>query len=81
MESKVSTNGHQWSEHEVEIAGQNYFYRCCRLCGRNFVRMAEEECWRAATIGLARFKLLDEITDAVWSAEKCPAMSSNSQSV
>ena len=66
MEGKLSTNGHQWSEREVEIAGQNYFYRCCSLC------------WRAATIRLARFTLLDEITDAAWSSENCPAMSANS---
>jgi hypothetical protein len=81
MESKLSTKGHLWSEHELEIAGQNYFYRCCSLCGRNFVRMAEEERWRAATIALARFTLIDDITDAAWSSEKCPGTSSNSQPV
>jgi hypothetical protein len=79
MESKPSRNGHQWSEHEIEIAGQNYFYRRCSLCRRNFVRMAEEERWRAANIGLARFTLLDETTDALWSSEECPATSFSSQ--
>jgi hypothetical protein len=74
METKLPMNGHQWSEHEIEIAGQNYFYRHCRLCRRNFVRLAEEERWRAATLGLSRFTLLDEITDALWSSGECPGI-------
>jgi hypothetical protein len=71
METVFPMKGHQWLEHEVEIAGENYFYRQCRLCRHVFVRLAYEEKWRAAVVGVSRFMLLDEITDALWSSEEC----------
>jgi hypothetical protein len=74
METQLSMHGHQWSEREIEIAGQTYSHRQCRLCRRNFVRLAEEEQWRAASVGVLRFNLLDEVTDALWSSEMCPGI-------
>jgi hypothetical protein len=74
MENRLSTNGHEWSEHEIQVAGQNYFYRQCRLCRQEFVRTTEKERWRAAIVGVSRLTVLDEITNALWSSEECPGI-------
>jgi len=74
METRLSTKGHKWSEHGIQIAGQDYFYRLCRLCRHEFVRTTEKEQWRAAIVDVSRLTVLDEVTNAFWSSEECPGI-------